>query len=330
MPRNTNGHAASLRWADAIIKYFWTLRNTIDNGPAGFVWNMDEIDHSNWADAHPETVYLPGDFPADQVLIPVNRAGKRITLVGCIRLDGSFMKPMVVIPRHTVDKDFPPLGVSDSNCHTCHQRNGFIDRELVNQWFKEIFLSEVKAKREVTGYSGPAFLVLDDCTAHDNDSFLDTCIDENVIPIPIATHASNQVQPCDLCVFGLVKRIIRRLNRTGDGNIQSIHIEKLVATYHSACNPINVIASFRNAGITARFSDDGTPVALVDDDECRCLLHLVSMEDLDGFDSSLKPNSELDDVASSEDLESLPFWLRALEEEASQFPDEKSWSANRR
>jgi hypothetical protein len=34
---------------------------------------------------------------------------------------------------------------------------------------------------------------------------LDTCLDENVIPIPIPAHASNQVQPCDLYVFGLTK-----------------------------------------------------------------------------------------------------------------------------
>jgi transposase len=45
--------------ADETIEHLWKLQNTINNEPAGFVWNMDEIGHSDWADAHPETVYVP-------------------------------------------------------------------------------------------------------------------------------------------------------------------------------------------------------------------------------------------------------------------------------
>jgi hypothetical protein len=63
------------------------------------------------------TVSVPDDFDADQVPIPVNRAEKRITLVACICLDGSFTKPMVVIPRHPFDNDLLLLSVSESNCH---------------------------------------------------------------------------------------------------------------------------------------------------------------------------------------------------------------------
>jgi hypothetical protein len=164
-------------------------------------------------------------------------------------------------------------------------------------------------------------ILSDGCTAHDGDYFWDTCLRKNVIAIPIPAHASNQIQPCDLCVFGLTKRLIRRLNTTGDGNIQSVHIAKLVAAYHSACNPVNVIASFSNAGIIARLNDEGIPVAMVDVEQCRCLLHPFTMADLAEFDASLQPIAELDEAADSQNLASLPFWLQALEEEASQFQD---------
>jgi hypothetical protein len=56
------------------------LRNAPEDDPTAFIWNMDEKGHSDWADAHPETVYVPTDFSADQAPVPVSRAGKRIIL----------------------------------------------------------------------------------------------------------------------------------------------------------------------------------------------------------------------------------------------------------
>jgi hypothetical protein len=49
------------------------LRNATKDVPIAFVWNMDGIDHSDWADAHPENVYVPIDFSADQVPVLVSR-----------------------------------------------------------------------------------------------------------------------------------------------------------------------------------------------------------------------------------------------------------------
>jgi hypothetical protein len=66
----------------ALMEYFPIQRNTIDGVPIPFIWNMDEIGHFEWADSHPETVYVPSDSTVGQVPIPVDRAGERITLGG--------------------------------------------------------------------------------------------------------------------------------------------------------------------------------------------------------------------------------------------------------
>jgi hypothetical protein len=63
---------------------------------------------------------------------------------------------MVVIPQHTVDIDLRLLGVSDSNCHICHQPSRFIDRQLFEEWVTAIFLKELKSKQEAMEYSGSA------------------------------------------------------------------------------------------------------------------------------------------------------------------------------
>jgi hypothetical protein len=45
------------------------------------------------------------------VPIPENRPGKRITVVAAICADGTFTKPMVIIPRHKIDADLQLFGV---------------------------------------------------------------------------------------------------------------------------------------------------------------------------------------------------------------------------
>jgi hypothetical protein len=127
---------------------------------------------------------------------------------------------MTGIQKHIINNDLRLLHVSESKCHICHQANRFINLELFDERFMEHFLRELKPKREATGYSGPALLILDGCAAHDGDYFWTIYLGKNVVAIPIPAHASNQSQPCDHCVFGLTKRLVRPLKKTGDAHAQ--------------------------------------------------------------------------------------------------------------
>jgi hypothetical protein len=68
---------------------------------------------------------------------------------------------------------------------------------------------------------------------------------------------------CDLSAFALTQRLVRRLNETGHANIQTLRVGTLLATYHSASNPVHVIASFQNAGTRVLFHHDGSPIVFV-------------------------------------------------------------------
>jgi hypothetical protein len=53
---------------------------------------------------------------------------------------------------------------------------------------------------------------------------------------------------------------------------QLAHIGQLTSTFHSVCNPINITASFRNAGIASRLDAMGNPVRCIDMQQyCRLL-----------------------------------------------------------
>jgi hypothetical protein len=98
-------------------------------------------------------------------------------------------------------------------------------------------------------------LILDGCSADDGDFFIDLCMEHSVVPFPIPLHSFNQVQPLDLSVFGVTKRLMTRLNRMDEANVQPVQIAQLFTAFHSACNPVDVIASFRNAGIAVHLDD---------------------------------------------------------------------------
>jgi hypothetical protein len=115
-------------------------------------------------------------------------------------------------------------------------------------------------------------LLLDGCSAYDGDFFFDLCLQHNIIPCYIPPHSSNQVQPLDLCVFGVTKRLMTRLNKMDKENIQSVHAGKFVSAFHSTCNRVNVIASFRKAGIVLHLESTGVAVCYVEKYQCRCLL----------------------------------------------------------
>jgi hypothetical protein len=205
--------------AEIVTENFENLQHVLNGIGSELVWNMDEISHMDWPDAHPETVYVPHDYMDSTIPIGVSRTGKRITLIACICADGSYAKSMVIVPRHTIDADLALFGVSDCNCHICHQQNGFIDRELFEWWLGQIFVPEIERRRVRTPYDGPALLLLDGCSADDGNFFLDLCLEHNIIPCSILPHSSDQVQLLDLCIFGVTRRLTTRLNKRDEGNI---------------------------------------------------------------------------------------------------------------
>jgi hypothetical protein len=204
---------------ESVAEYFTSLATVLDGIPTSFVWNMDEFGPSDWLDAQANTVYNPSDCSTDIVPVAVSQTGKRIILIGYICGDGSHAKPMVIISRHTVDLDLTLLGVLDRNWHICHRPNRFIDRALFERWFVNIFLKEIAERRPESHYDGPAMLIIDGCTAHDGDFFLDLCMEQNIIPIPIPLHSSHFVQSLNLIIFGVTKRLITRLNKIEQGNV---------------------------------------------------------------------------------------------------------------
>jgi hypothetical protein len=257
---------------EAIRDHFARLCATVSGAPAHFVFNMDEMGHQTWADAPNKKCYVPTTHPGHEVPYPVPRTGKRITLVACVAADGSFLKPTIIIPRKTIDLDLYTLGLTPEKVEIFQQCKGYIDRPFFDEWVAATFVLELERRRQQWQYSGPAVLMLDNCTAHQTPQFAEICESNQILPIFLPPHSSNQLQVLDLSVFGVTKRIITRINCLEAVNVQSKHISDVVNAFFAAAIPINIVKSFRRAGISLIVDPDEHVICQITPETARCLI----------------------------------------------------------
>jgi hypothetical protein len=250
---------------EQITNYFCHLFNTISGAPSHFVFNMDEMGHQDWADAKETVCYGPANSTEERLYYPVPRSGKRITLIACIATDGSFLRPGLVIARKTYDNELALQGYTSEKVEIYSQSKSFVDRDIFLDWFQDTFVAEVNKRRTQYDYNGPAFLIMDNCTAHSGPTFETLCHDNKITPIFLPPHSSNQLQPLDVSVFGITKGYINRANKLEKNNVQTDHIVRILKGFYAAASPPNIIETFRNAGISLIL--DSEP-----DEEPRCLV----------------------------------------------------------
>jgi hypothetical protein len=81
------------------------------------------------------------------------------------------------------------------------QPEGYIGIAILEQWIIKISLPELTRRREFHGYDGRAVLILDNCSSHRVERFHALCRENNVFPLFVPPHTSNQFQPLDLTLW---------------------------------------------------------------------------------------------------------------------------------
>jgi hypothetical protein len=268
-----------IRVPSAVIeKYLADLKRQIDGAPSHFVFNMDEMGHQDWADKRNKRCFIPAGATDEEVYFAVSRTAKRITLIACIAADGSHLRPALIIHRKTYSDDILLHGWSREKFDAYTQSKSFIDRDIFNDWFRDTFIPAVAERKEAWQYTGPSFLILDNCTAHSGQAFDGLCQRHNIVPVFLPPHSSNQTQPLDLCAFGVTKTLVR-FNSFAKNEVSYSHMGLVLEAFYRAAVPSVVTASFRSAGISLRIQKAGPRGAQfayglceVNSEFCKCLL----------------------------------------------------------
>ena len=263
---------------DEIDAYFARIDEIIRIAkiPAGFIFNIDEAGFESYADSRTTTRLVPANYEFDSVPVPISRAEKRATLLAGISADGTTLKPMLILQRDTLEAELILRGYTVNQIHFARSENGYMTTHLFNEWARHSFFPELRAKRLSENYSGPIVLILDGFGCHANEHFLSQCEEQNVIPVAIPPHTSDQVQPLDLGIFANQKRWQGIVRVDQDLNRQTKQVIKIVDSFRMATTFKNVTAAFKSAGIvTFLDAETGTLMARVDTRYASSVRHLA-------------------------------------------------------
>ena len=86
---------------NSIDNYYTNLGMHVNGVPASLVFNMDEAGQDEYVGTHSMKVIVNSSYKGTTIKIPVRRKTKRPTLVHCICYDGTYAKPLIIIPRKT-------------------------------------------------------------------------------------------------------------------------------------------------------------------------------------------------------------------------------------
>ena len=227
------------------------LRNEVQGVPPNFVFNLDEVGCHDFVDASKKWVIVPKSFDSSPISHPVKRCGKRASAIVCISASGLACIPQIVVPRATIDSEIYKYIPNDS-FQIVTSSSGYVNTETFKKWVTEIFIPSLNDLRKKYNYYGKAVLILDGFSPH---KIVFDQIDlqkENLIIHYLVPHSSDQTQPLDLCIFGLMKKFMNDLHPPPLLTYQSKQLYKIHQAIYRSCLPINCRSAFRSIGITVK------------------------------------------------------------------------------
>ena len=249
-----------------IEAYFQRLDEllTLGNIPAAFIINVDESGFNEYVDARKSVRIVPASYAQNSVPVPITRAEKRATLIAAICADGSALRPMVIVPRDTVEQELLQMGYTAEKVQMGRSDKGFVNSYLFTQWGKHTLVPDIRHRRQLHRYDGPGILIFDGFGCHLTEDFLALMEDENIVCVQLPPHTSDQLQPCDLGIFSNQKRWQSRVTVDPRWSRQTKQIVRIVDSFRLATTPKNVVAAFRKSGIVTFLDQNLTLRARVD------------------------------------------------------------------
>ncbi|OHT03716.1 hypothetical protein TRFO_06542 [Tritrichomonas foetus] len=113
---------------DEVDAFFNELEEIIAVGqiPGEKVFNIDEVGHQEFVDAHVRRVVVSSNFTGNEINIHVRRNSKRSTMLAGVSANGSMLKPLVIVERSTIEKKLLDAGYTAERLIVDHSNTGFI------------------------------------------------------------------------------------------------------------------------------------------------------------------------------------------------------------
>jgi hypothetical protein len=104
---------------------------------------------------------------------------------------------------------------------------------LFEKWATELFFPSVESVRQKLEYGSWGILLLDGCSCHHSDEFLDTCHDVGILPVFLPAHSSHLTQPLDVGLFEIHKCTIQRVRPASWMSVQTAQVMKILGAWQA-------------------------------------------------------------------------------------------------
>lgn len=130
-----------------------------------------------------------------------------------------------------------------------HTKSGYATTRSLEIYFNTIFLPALHELRNRYEYYGKVVLIIDGYGPHHIALDQIDFSRENLIIHYLPPHASDQMQPLDLEVFGILKRYANNFKNNREDSYMTQQIRKVVDALYKACTPENCKSAFTSIGI---------------------------------------------------------------------------------
>ena len=217
----TDAHRVTVTRNDITTFYTRTLPEAVNGTHPSLVFNVDEMGAEMFADRKRVFVFVPAQDVqrAGPLTVGVSRTTRRCTLVGCISADGTTLLPTIITKTVTISSEvFAEGGYTPDTLKICSTDNSFINNDVFGEWLCDVLLPEIERRRaplhqKLGDYNNRAVLILDGCSCHTMEPFVELLRRHNVVMLFLVPHSSHMCQALDVGIFGGVKNLIRGDNK---------------------------------------------------------------------------------------------------------------------
>ena len=250
---------------EQLAHYFEELSHAIDDVPSALIFNLDESGFQRFIDAKHETIVVPEG--GQERYHSVSRREKRATFLLTVAADGRTVRPLLIVPRLTIEAEILLAGYGEDQCVFVHSQNGYITRDIFERYIRDVFIPYVNVRRSDLGYNGWSVLTMDQCSCHCGETIRRICEENGVRLVYLPPHSSDQAQACDLGLFGNLKAAQSRIHAPEEMTLQSRQVIRIISAFQATRHPLAITSAFRRAGIS-NFLNEGRLYARVT--PCTC------------------------------------------------------------
>ncbi len=134
---------------------------------------------------------------------------ERVTINACANVSGSIKLPLLMIGKSKNPRCFKNINRDQLPVIYANQKNAWVNTSLFGEWFHNSFVPIVQKKLVEIGVDPKGVLLLDNCSAHPDESEL-LSKDGKIIAKFLPPNVTALIQPMDQGILVSIKRRYRR------------------------------------------------------------------------------------------------------------------------